>query len=193
MLEARRLTRLLSLPSLVMGTALQGRLPSLFSPIDATLERVDVFLNLGPRNVLPRRNRRCPKGCRQSQPRCVCNALDVTSIPQQTVPTSAASLSSGFPQGIRFLGNPTTICPTPDGLLLGQERQIVVTSFPVPFGGRGRCLCCSPEPLSGSKGDCWISPTVGPLTFCLRPVNPRWPVASYDDSDAEFVFLHLPT
>src|SRR5436305_14380836 len=47
--------------------------------------------------------------------------LLVTSIPQQTVPTSAASLSPGFPRGLRFLGNPTTACHPPDGLLLRGE------------------------------------------------------------------------
>src|SRR5215213_8563075 len=56
--------------------------------------------------------------------------LQVTSIPQQAVPTSAWSLSPGFPQGVRFLGNPPTTCHAPDGLLPGQERQGVVTSFP---------------------------------------------------------------
>jgi len=45
----------------------------------------------------------------------------------------------------------------------------------------------------GSKWDCWIAHTGGLVTFCLRPVNPRWPDQSYDDSDAEFVFLHLAT
>src|SRR5213083_1866963 len=54
----------------------------------------------------------------------------VASIPQEAVPTSAASLSSGFPRGLCFLGNPSTICLTPDGLLPGRERQVVVTSFP---------------------------------------------------------------
>src|SRR3954447_27011467 len=47
--------------------------------------------------------------------------LRVASIPQQTVPTSAASLSPGFPGGVRFLGNPTTACHPPDGLLLRGE------------------------------------------------------------------------
>ena|SRR6516164_1441402 len=41
----------------------------------------------------------------------------VTSTPQQTVPTSAASLSPGFPWGVRFLGNPSSAGDAPDGLL----------------------------------------------------------------------------
>src|SRR5215212_6068928 len=45
--------------------------------------------------------------------------LLVTSIPQQAVPTSASSLSPGFPRGVRFLGNPTPACHAPDGLLPG--------------------------------------------------------------------------
>ncbi len=74
----------------------------------------------------------------------------------------------------------------------GRGRPGLLRS-PEPFAGRGRCLCCSPGPTLGSKGGCWIPPTAGPLTFCLRPVNPRWPVPRYDDSGAEFVCLHLPT
>src|SRR5437764_8688026 len=54
----------------------------------------------------------------------------VASIPQQTVPTSASSLSPGFPRGVRFLGNPSTVGHTLDGLLPGSERPAVVTSFP---------------------------------------------------------------
>jgi hypothetical protein len=56
--------------------------------------------------------------------------LLVTATSQQAVPTSASSLSSGFPRGIRFLGNPTTLGHTPDGLLPGQQRPGLVTSFP---------------------------------------------------------------
>src|SRR5215471_17877060 len=56
--------------------------------------------------------------------------LLVTSIPQQTVPTSAASLSPGFPRGLRFLGNPTSTGYAPDGLLPGGEKPVEVTSFP---------------------------------------------------------------
>ena len=52
------------------------------------------------------------------------------SIPQQTVPTSAASLSPGFPRGLRFLGNPASTGYTPDGLLPGGEKPVEVTSFP---------------------------------------------------------------
>src|SRR5438874_8022226 len=54
----------------------------------------------------------------------------IASIPQQAVPTSAASLSSGFPRGVCFLGNPPPVWLTPDGLLPGQERQVAVTSLP---------------------------------------------------------------
>src|SRR3954451_17866080 len=54
----------------------------------------------------------------------------IASIPQQAVPTSAASLSSGFPRGVCFLGNPSANCLTPDGLPPGWERQVAVTSFP---------------------------------------------------------------
>ena len=56
--------------------------------------------------------------------------LLVTSIPQQTVPTSAASLSPGFPRGLRFLGNPTSAGYAPDGLPPGGEKPAAVTSFP---------------------------------------------------------------
>src|SRR3954454_4638772 len=56
--------------------------------------------------------------------------LLVTSIPQQTVPTSAASLSPGFPRGFRFLGNPPSAGYAPDGLLPGGEKPAEVTSFP---------------------------------------------------------------
>ena len=56
--------------------------------------------------------------------------LLVTSIPQQTVPTSATSLSLGFPQGFCCLGNPTTTCCAPDRLLPDEEKRAVVTSFP---------------------------------------------------------------
>src|SRR3954470_23487561 len=47
--------------------------------------------------------------------------LLVAPIPQQTVPTSASSLSPGFPRGVRFLGNPTTAGHAPDGLLRAGE------------------------------------------------------------------------
>src|SRR3712207_447602 len=67
--------------------------------------------------------------------------LLVAPIPQQTVPTSASSLSPGFPRGLRFLGNPTPACLTPDGLLpSGRDRSRLLRSQR-PFGGRGRCLC----------------------------------------------------
>src|SRR3954452_12598103 len=61
----------------------------------------------------------------------------VTSIPQQTVPTSAASLSPGFPGGVRFLGNPTPTCPAPDGLLpSGEIDRSWLLRSQGPFGGR---------------------------------------------------------
>jgi len=44
----------------------------------------------------------------------------------------------------------------------------------------------------GSKCNPSNPHTAGLLTFCLRP-NPRWPVPSHGDSDAEFVCLHLLT
>src|SRR5262249_36033449 len=47
----------------------------LFSPIDATLECVDVRLDLGPGDALPRRNLRYPGGRHRFLPRCVRNTL----------------------------------------------------------------------------------------------------------------------
>src|SRR5579875_957113 len=56
--------------------------------------------------------------------------LLIASIPQQTVPTSASSLSPGFPWGIRFLGNPTRPRYTPDRLLPKGETG---TGYFVPL------------------------------------------------------------
>src|SRR5436305_13623148 len=55
--------------------------------------------------------------------------LLVTSIPQQTVPTSAASLSPGFPWGVRFLGNPSRSGDALDQLLpVGRHRSGLLRS-----------------------------------------------------------------
>src|SRR5947209_20627409 len=78
----------------------------------------------------------------------------VAPIPQEAVPTSASSLSPGFPRGLRFLGNPPPARHAPDGLLpYGRGGRGFLRSCR-PFGGRGRCRCCSPGPFLGSKWGC---------------------------------------
>src|SRR5262249_62092101 len=71
-----------------------------------------------------------PLRCLRSLPRCLRNTSTGRCQPQQTVPTSASSLSSGFPRGIRFLGNPTQPCCTPDRLLPEGEAG---TGYFVPL------------------------------------------------------------
>ena len=76
----------------------------------------------------------------------VATPLLVTALSPQAVPTSAASLSQGFPRGVRFLGNPSRNCYPPDGCsLVGRNSTWLLRSHR-PFRGRGRCLCCSPRP-----------------------------------------------
>src|SRR5262249_11257080 len=76
-----------------------------------------------------------------------CAALvRVAPIPRQAVPTSASSLSPGFPRGLRFLGNPPPARPAPDGLLPGGRGGRGLLRSCRPFAGRGRCPCCSPGP-----------------------------------------------
>jgi hypothetical protein len=62
--------------------------------------------------------------------------LPAATISQQAVPTSATSLSPGFPWGVRFLGNPTTTCCPPDGLLpVGETgRGYFVPTGRLPVG-----------------------------------------------------------
>src|SRR5947209_4141887 len=78
--------------------------------------------------------------------------LLVTSIPQQTVPPSAASLSPGFLRGLCFLGNPALVSDTPDGLLpVGRHRPGLLRSQR-SFVGRGWCLGYSPRPVRVASG-----------------------------------------
>src|SRR5262249_50539540 len=86
--------------------------------------------------------------------------LLVTSIPQPTVPTSAASLSPGFPQGLCFLGNPTTTGCAPDGLLPDGRNRPWLLRSPESFGGGGACLCYSPRPKRVASGTVGL-PTPG--------------------------------
>ena len=65
---------------------------SLFSPIDASLERVDTSLDLGPRNVRPCCDFGNKHACPLSLPQRLPGTLPDASIPQETVPTSAVVL-----------------------------------------------------------------------------------------------------
>ena len=108
--ETRRLTRLLSLLPRVMGTGRQGIAPA------AQPDGRDVGVR-GPEahcDVSTGTAARVPYLAARATP------VLVASIPQQAVPTSASSLSPGFPRGLRFLGNPTPACHAPDGLLPGR-------------------------------------------------------------------------
>jgi hypothetical protein len=152
----------------------QGSLALLFSPIDATLECVDLRFDLTPKDALPRRNRRYPCGCHRSLPRCRCSTLIDHLYPV----ANSAHVSLVLVPGL-----------SPGPSLLGQSLPAGSSARCYSLGGRESAgLLRSVGPFDAARGSplvhrpCWLAPRVSEGTrsfpstqdsnFCCRSAIP---------------------